>query len=149
MGISNIEPPHYIKRSNAGGQQNQEDHRSQSAEPHNHIMVSSIVHQVMQISVNNKPQSEEIAADLQLAGSILKRTAVVLGQVLQVKSIDAHDYAHGEDVQFEQPEVADNGSSIILEVLFYGALPPIGERSFGVLLTAGTRRLQDIRFAGH
>lgn len=73
----------------------------------------------------------------------------MLGKILQVKSIDAHDDAHGEDVQFEQPEVADNGSSIIFEVFFNGAMPPVGESSFGVLLAARTRRLQDVGLARH
>ena len=149
MGVADVEPAHDIERSDACGQQHQEHHRPQGAEPHYHLVVTSVVHQLVQVAVGHHPQSEEVAAHLQLAGGILQLAAVVLGEVLQVEPVDAHDDGHGEDVQFEQPEVADDGASVILEVLLDGALPPVGEGSLGRLLAAWARRLQGVGLAGH
>lgn len=95
----------------------------------------------MQVSVGDQPQSEKVTADLYLAGLVLKLAAILLGEILQVKTVDTHDDCHGEYIQFEQPEVADDGSSIILEVLFDGAMPPVGEGSLWMLLAAGAGRL--------
>jgi hypothetical protein len=103
----------------------------------------------VQVGVGDHPHSEQTAAHLQLPHGVGELVAVVPGEVLQVEAVDAHDNCDGEDVQLQQPEVADDGSAVVLEVLLDGTPPPVAEGHLRPLLAARTGGLGEVGLAGH
>lgn len=112
-------------------------------------MIPGIGDEVVEVRISHNPQSEQISTDLFLLLWVEQLVAVMLGEVLYVEPVDAHDDGYGQDVELQQPEVADYCSTEMLEVSLDWAAPPICEWRFGVLPAAGTDRLRGVGLAWH
>lgn len=79
-------------------------------------MVSSSRNQVVQITIGDQPQPEELAANLSLFRRVIELLTVVLSQVLEVAAVYQHHKSNRDAVELEQPKITDNGSTVALEV---------------------------------
>jgi hypothetical protein len=81
---------------------------------------------------------------------IVQTLAVVITQIMEVSSIDYDDWDGRNEVEFEQPEIADHCSPEPVEVFFNRSAPPAPEGFLHLLVAARTENsTQFIRLSRH
>lgn len=69
---------------------------------------------------------------------------------MKIDTIEGDDDESGDEVEFEQPEVAHNCTSVFLKIFLDGSAPPVAEWYFNILIAAWALLVcYFIYFAGH